>query len=160
MHFILIFLAFFISSCVTVQVGSQKHKRANSVEFNSPKSPFEEMKTDSADRAWQSNRTGNIIAYQSQCESDSEPTLDKLAQDAISPIDQSTVLNQEKQMFNSRQALNLLAKGQVDGVPIQIALIAFKKNSCSYVITYNGVDKYFSNEIAAYEEFKRSFKAP
>lgn len=63
-------------------------------------------------------------------------------------------------MFNSRQALNLMAKGQVDGVSVQMALIAFKKNSCSYVITYNGVDKEFANEVAEYEEFKRSFKAP
>lgn len=160
MHYILIFLAFFLSSCVTVQIGSQKQKRANAVEFTSPKSPFEEMKTDSVDRAWQSTKTGNIIAYHSQCENNTEPTLDKLAQDAISPIEQSTVLNQEKLMFNSRQALNLMAKGQVDGVSVQMALIAFKKNSCSYVITYNGVDKEFANEVAEYEEFKRSFKAP
>lgn len=149
-----------LTSCVSVQLPGSKITSAKDVEFNSPGSPFNEIKRGNTDKAWLSEKTGNTISYFSECGGSSEPSLQQLENDSLAAlIDLQTESSQEL-TFNGRAAQQSVSSGKIDGVPVKVALLVFKKNGCNYTLTYGGVAKNFSSELKQFEEFKQHFKAP
>ncbi|WP_413582664.1 hypothetical protein [Bdellovibrio sp. HCB288] len=159
-HYKYIILSILLSSCVSVELPSGKSKPAKDVEFSEPGSPFKTFKTKNVDRAWQSAKTGNTISYLSECGSNADPSLQTLETESLSAINKLEILKQETTTYNGREARQSVSAGTVDGVPVALALVVFKKNGCNYTLSYGGVEKQFNSEFPVFEKFKAEFKAP
>ena len=70
------------------------------------------------------------------------------------------IVSTENLQYNGREARQTISTGEVDGVPVQLALLIFKKNGCNYTLSYGGIQKQFTTELRQFEKFKTEFKAP
>lgn len=152
-------ILFLTSGCVSVSLTSDKTVHASGVTFEAPPSPFKKVKN-STDAAWLSERTGNSIAYVSACESKAEVPLIQLESSALGSLDKAKIESSEETLFQDRAARATTASGSLDGVPMRISLLVFKKNNCDYTLIYGGVAKQFDSEFQYFDNFKRNFKVP
>lgn len=80
--------------------------------------------------------------------------------DAISVLEEKHSDTTTPVLFNGRQGLMIFSEGFVDGVPIKMQVLVFKRNACNYTLTYAGVAKNFSQEVSHFEQFLKSFTTP
>ncbi|UYL08735.1 hypothetical protein B9G69_016960 [Bdellovibrio sp. SKB1291214] len=153
-------MSLLLGSCVSVELPGGKVTSAKNVEFSEPSEPFQKIKSKSADRAWQSSKTGNTISYISECGSTSDASLQTLETDSLSALNKLQILKTETATYNGRESRQSVSAGTIDGVPVALALVVFKKNGCNYTLSYGGVEKQFNSELPVFESFKANFKAP
>ncbi|MNJ93221.1 hypothetical protein D3C87_109000 [compost metagenome] len=153
-------LALLLSSCVSVKLGGSKVTSAKDVKFDAPSSPYKEIKAPNSDKAWISGKTGNTISYLSECGGTLDLSLTQIESDSLTVMNKLEVLKAEVTQFNGREAHKSIASGEVDGVPVQISLVVFKKNNCNYTLSYGGVQRQFAAEEQIFNRFVDSFKAP
>ncbi|CAN5462817.1 hypothetical protein BH10BDE1_BH10BDE1_08290 [soil metagenome] len=157
-------------SCVSVSLGGSKTEKAKGVAFATPNGNFKEIKNDGADFAWNSGSTGSTIAYQSTCGDTPDARLESIAQDLFGGFEQSKELRDERIPFDGREALSRDVEGKVDGVVTRVRAIIYKKNKCTYILTFVALDKTqvadsgrkaaINGDVAEFEKFAASFKAP
>lgn len=153
-------MSLLLSSCVSVKIGGAKGTPATGVSFQAPTNPFKEIKSESADQAWLSARTGNTISFLSECGNPADAGLSQIENESLAALSELKIIKTEDATFNERAARRTIAQGQVDGVSVQISLLIFKKNGCNYTLTYGGVTKQFSAEENIFQQFQSQFKAP
>jgi len=146
-------------SCVSVNLKPQSIKRSEGTKFTEPPPPFRVIENPSVDFAWQSSKTGNTLAYASECHNRSEITLDMMEQESLAAIMNARIMDSQTMEYNDREAKQIVAEGYVDGVAIKIAILLFKKNDCNYTLTFVGRKKHFDTEFNYFKKFKESFKA-
>lgn len=152
-------MTFALAGCVSVQLPSLDGTRASSVEFQAPASPFSQLKSDIADKAWMSSQTGNTISYLSDCGAKLDPSLDQLIDESAQSLD-TPVVKSEALTFNHRAAKIASVDGVVDGIPMKLKLLVLKKNDCNYTLSYTAKPSAYDREVQAFETFTQSFKAP
>lgn len=148
------------AGCVSVSLNTGKAKKAEGLVFTAPKDPFRSLKAENADQAWQSEKTGNTIAFLSECQLPSDVDLRTIESDSLTALSQIKIISSYTGNYNNRESLDTLAEGQVDGVPVQLRLTVFKKNGCNYTLSYVGTKNSFEKELKEFEALKESFKAP
>lgn len=153
-------ISLLLSSCVSVQLPGGKITQAKDVQYSDPGAPFEKIKAQNSDRTWQSKNTGNTISYLSECGGTADPSLQSIETESLSAMNDLKVIATEELTYNGREARQTVARGEIDGVAVQIALLIFKKNGCTYTLSYGGLHKQFSAELKNFENFKSEFKAP
>lgn len=153
-------LALFLSSCVSVKLGDSKIASAKGVRFSSPGFPFKQIKVANSDRSWLSEKTGNTISFLSECGSNVDLSISQIETDSLSALNKVEVLQAEVTEYNGREAHKTLVTGELDGIPVQLALLVFKKNNCNYTLSYSGVKKNFASEESYFQNFINDFKAP
>jgi hypothetical protein len=149
-----------MSGCVSVELPNTKTTSAKDVQWNAPATPFKEIKASNADKTWLSSRTANTISFLSECGNAADPSLQTLESESLSALGKIETVNSKDFEFNGRAARNSVSAGEVDGVPVQLELLVFKKNGCNYTLSYGGVKKQFDGEHKIFEDFKTNFKAP
>lgn len=160
MNIVILFFCLLISSCVTVNVGEETPHKSADIKFTLPKKPFEEHLTPSADKAWISSSTGNVISFISECPKGSDPSLDALTKESIQSLDHTEILEKEIISYNGREAIKTLTNGRIDGVELAMKTIIFKKNGCNYQIMLSGLTNKIVLESTQFDDFCREFKAP
>lgn len=158
-NFVWIILIIVASGCVSVSLPGDKIVHASGVTFEAPPSPFKKAKN-GTDASWLSERTGNSIAYVSACDAKAEVPLTQLESSALASLDKAEVVSATEALFQGRAARMTMASGILDGIPMRISLLVFKKNNCDYTLIYGGVAKQFDSELQYFENFKRNFKVP
>lgn len=159
-HIIVCSMFILLGGCVSVSLPGKKVVSAQDVAFDAPASPFKEIKMSNVDKAWLSGKTANTISYFSECGNTADPSLETLESDALSAINDLQVIKSDDIQFNGREARQTIATGKLDGVPVKMSLVLLKKNGCNYTLSYGGTAAQFSQEEAAFENFKRNFRAP
>ncbi|MGZ6427251.1 MAG: hypothetical protein ACXWQ4_17815 [Bdellovibrio sp.] len=147
-------------SCVSVKLPSGKITPAKNVEYKAPPAPFKEIAVENSDKAWLSRETGNTISFLSECGGNIELSLKQIETDSLSALADLETLKEEEISYNGRAARQSLSKGTIDGVPVQLALLVFKKNGCNFTLIYGGKRKNFETEKRFFDTFKDSFEAP
>ncbi|WP_413292576.1 hypothetical protein ACLSU7_14320 [Bdellovibrio sp. HCB185ZH] len=159
-HFKYIIMSLLLGSCVSVELPGGKVTAAKDVEFSEPGGDYSKIKSKGTDRAWQSSKTGNTISYVSECGSNTDVSLQTLETESLSALNKLEVLKTEEKPFNGRASRQTTSVGSIDGVPVALSLVVFKKNGCNYTLSYGGVEKQFNSELPVFENFKANFKAP
>lgn len=158
---ITIFWATLLSACVTVNLGgSGTGKKAQGVQFHDPAAPFRRDNRDDVDAAWKNPNNGNVISFLSDCKDPTDPPLDQIVRGVLGGLSDLHYESTEMPTFQGREARRVLASGKVDGVPSQIDLLAVKRNTCIYLLSYVGVRKSFLENRDEFERFVQGFKAP
>lgn len=148
-----------LSGCISFNIGPSQSRKAKDVEYKDPSKPFKSFKTANADRAWISESTGNTLSYSSEC-GDSSPNIDQVYTELISGVSGSQIIEENRGFFNERTSISTTTRGNLDGVPVQMSFIVFKKNNCVYSLSYGGVEQKFAAEHNIFKAFVDSFKAP
>jgi hypothetical protein len=150
----------FLGGCVSINVGSSKAERSKNVSFQAPDAPFAVLKETHADQAWLNHRNGNSISYFSTCRDPADPSLENITQDLFSDLKDMKTIASDHISFSGREALKSEVEGTVDGVLTRIEALVFKKNDCSYTLSYVGLKSAFEADRAKFETFMKSFQAP
>lgn len=153
-------ICFCMSACVSVNVGTGKTSKASDVDFTEPSASFRNVKVADTDEAWQSSTTGNSISYISECGPSSDLSLEAIQQDSLSGLNNRDILDSKEVDYNGRAALRTLASGKTDGIDVKVDLMIFKKNGCSYTLSYIGVANEFESERSVFNKFLEGFRAP
>lgn len=153
-------MSLLLSSCVSVELPSGKITSAKGVEYTSPGGAFSEIKAKNTDKTWLSSKTGNTISYLSECGNTADPSLQTIETESLSAISKLEILKSDTISFNGREARQTVSAGAIDGVPVAMSLLIFKKNGCNYTLSYGGLEKQFNLEKDEFEKFKQGFKAP
>jgi hypothetical protein len=141
-------------------VGEETPQKSADIQFIIPKKPFQEHRLPSSDKAWLSTVTANIISFTSECSLKSDPSLETLVHESIESLDHVEILENETINFNNREAIRTFAKGKIDGIPLAMKTLIFKKNGCNYRIMLSGLVNKIDKDQSQFEEFLREFKAP
>jgi hypothetical protein len=157
--FTLVALLGLLNSCISVSL-SPKITKSERVSFKAPPLPFESISSPEADQAWQDRKAGNLISFLTACKDQADPSLETIEKDLLSSVDSIKILKSESEFFDGRESHKTLAQGTVDGIPTKIQILVFKKNNCSYSLSYVGVEKSFDQDLPIFNKFLESFKAP
>ncbi len=148
-----------MSSCISVSL-SPKITKSEHVSFKAPGLPFESISSPEADQAWQDRKAGNLISFLTACKDPSDPSLESIEKDLLSSVDSIKIIKSENEFFDGRESRKTLAQGTVDGIPTKMQILVFKKNNCSYSLSYVAVEKSFDQDLPTFNKFLESFKAP
>lgn len=146
--------------CVSVKLNDGKGKQAEDINLTPPAKPFAAVNSESADRAWQSAKSGNIIAFTSECSSAHDSSLNALTSESLGALTNIAILKEEHLSYNSREGLLTKAAGKVDGIDVKLTLLVFKKNGCNYVLSLSGRTSGFEADAPIFKEFLDNFRAP
>ena len=152
-----VFLLMICSACISFKI-SPDTKRSQAVSYHEPSSPFIETQLTNADKAWIDEETGNIISYQSICNESIDPDLETILQKSTSELLDRKILKKTNMEYNSRRAERVLISGQLDGVSVNLEFVIFKKNSCSYTLSFIGLPEHFNKSKDAFSNFIDGFK--
>lgn len=156
----LLVVLLFNASCISLKLGDNSPLKATNTDFEEPAKPFILFKDSEADKSWQSNQTGNIIALFSDCSKKSDRPLNIAINEIAKGFDRIEVQDQKTIFYNGREAIYGEFKGRIDGIKVSMESLIFNKNQCFYQLTYSGVANQFEREKAHFEQFKKDFKAP
>lgn len=159
-HITVCILSLFLQSCVSVQLPASKVASAKNVELEAPPRPFKEIAAKSPDKSWISDSTGNTISYLSECDLKVESSLEQIENETVATLNNLSLLSAESPEYNGRAARFSTYSGTLDGVPVQLSLVIFKKNGCNFILSYGGVSSKFNAEESYFKNFINSFKAP
>lgn len=149
-----------LMSCVSVQIAVPSSTKSTVAQYQSPKKPFEEQTGRDLDRLWRNSLNGNTISYLSDCENPTDPSLQSIFKGITSEIDNPKIIKNEDLIYNSREGLRSVVEGVVDGVKTRFELLIFKKNNCTYILTYAAVAQSFSENQKDFDRFLKDFKVP
>ncbi len=158
------------TGCVSVNIGGGKTEKSIGVAYTAPSAGFQIIKNERADLAWNNGSTGSTIAYQSTCGDTNDASLDSIAEDLFNGFEDSKDIRSERIPFDGREALRREIEGKVDGVVTQVQAIIYKKNNCSFILTFVTLSKSLvadnsrkaaiNGDVSEFERFASSFKAP
>lgn len=125
--------------------------------MKAPSSPFRGLDAEGFDKAWISDGTGNTISYLSECSPSADLSPEQLFNDFVGHITgvKTAVTPIE---ISDRVGVQGEATGAIDGVPVQLSVVVFKKDGCDYILNYSGVTQKFSSEQAHFSSFVENFK--
>jgi hypothetical protein len=154
-----VFLFLFLPACVSVNLGSGKANRNSEVKFQAPGGDFKEISNSNADQAWQNSETGNTISFLTECPAP-DSSLEGMTDEFTSFLKGKQVKEKKEDFFNGRESLQTWIEGKLDGIPMKMQSLVFKKNGCSYLLTYVGRSKVFDKDQSAFSTFTSRFEAP
>jgi hypothetical protein len=145
---------------VAVNIGPGKPTKAESAKFDTPPTPFQEIRHASFDKAWKSKDTGNTIAYLSECKAGDDTSLKNLENESTSVLDNRQIISTQDLEYNDRQAIRSSAQGFVDGVPVSMEILIFKKNDCTFTLSFVGRKSKLAADLPIFQNFLDRFKVP
>jgi len=157
---ILLGVSLFNVGCVSVNIKPKTLKHSTEYKYQAPASIFQKLENDQTDLAWQNQKSGNTIAVLSECSDVRDPSLADLEAETSQALNEPQVLKTQNLNFEDREALRSLIEGKLDGISVKMDVLTFKKNSCSYTLTYMGRSQGFEKDLATFESFIQGFKVP
>lgn len=154
-----IFISVFISSCVSIGVEEPKFTKDSQVMYEPPNG-FLPVEQEHVDKAWKNINNGNSISFLSECTSQSDLPHTRIREGIISGLHNRLILKEEMIDFNKRKALISTLTGTVDGIDIKSEIVILKKNNCTYILTYIGIDEKFDINHLNFQTFLQGFKVP
>lgn len=148
------------TACVSVKLApSSPPEKAKNVSFKAPSAPFKSSNSASSDGMWISSKTASTISYFTSC-SPSEPPLKNIRASAFSSLENVEITKEENVRIDEREGLKSDIEGKMEGVPVKIQFLVFKKNSCSYHLSYVALKENFEKEMDQFNNFVKNFKVP
>lgn len=144
--------AFFLSGCISINLPRGESSPSKRISASAPGGPYKALSAEGFDRAWISSTTGNTIAYTSECSPSADLSPEQLFNEFVGHI---TGVKTSFEPFEiaDRSGIRGQATGTLDGVPVQLAVVVFKKDGCDYVLNYSGITEKFESELPLFEQF-------
>lgn len=148
-----------LSGCVSVNLGSEKSTRSKDIKYQAPNGSFKSISNPNADQAWQNEKTGNTISFLSECPPP-DSSLEGMTEEFTGILKSKQIKSTKEDFFNGREALHTWTEGKLDGIPMKVHSLVYKRNGCSFLLTLVGRTKVFDQDQAEFDRFLQSFEAP
>lgn len=127
--------------------------------LDAPRGDWKTVNSGSADHAWYNAKIGGTIYVTSSCGSRFQ---DRSLHDAVNSMTagiRSEVEPIERQLFlDGREALMLQSKGRLDGVNVQLAVVALSKDRCLYDFVFIARPEEFANGFGEFHQLLHTFE--
>lgn len=154
--FITIIPIFFVS-CVSSLFKAKPPTFSDEIQLTEPAPPFMKTKT-SVFPSWKSAATGNVIAIVSECNLNSaNNNLTSLHQLIDTALEDVVLIKEESLLLYNKPALLRTVHAHLDGNPIEVQSVVFKKKSCSYAATLSGKQNNLVSDVAIFKKFINGF---
>ena len=143
-----------ILGCRTQQVRLERYK------IDKPDGDWKNVKSGSADYAWYNSKIGATIYVDSNCEQrfEDRPLHDSLYSMTAGIRSKDEPL--ERALFlDGREAVMLQTSGNLDGVDIQMAVVALAKNQCLFDFVYITRPENFSKGFGDFHQMLYTFES-
>lgn len=148
------------AACVSVKIPmSAAPEKATNLSVKAPPTPFKSSNSASSDGMWVSSKTASTITYFTSC-SPSEPALKTIRSTAFTSLEGVDISKEENININEREGLKSNIEGKLEGVPVKVQFVVFKKNSCSYHLSYVALKENFEKELDQFTNFVKNFRVP
>lgn len=147
------------SACVSLSL-SPETKVSKDLYFAEPQSNFESRDSDNLDGYFVEPASGNSISIKSSCYDPADPKIETLEVAAFSGMTVVKEVKRAKTQFSKREALHSLKEVRIDGVPVMVEMLIFKKNNCNYLISHVGVKTNFNKTKNDFDSFLKNVRAP
>lgn len=154
--FLIITSPFLIVSCVSSLLKEKAPTFSKDIQYKDPQSGFSKVNL-SVYPAWKNSKTGNVISIVSDCNENGVASLANLHQLITSSVEEAKTVKQEQLTFKDKPALLYLTEGSLDGQPISIRSLSFKRKDCGYVSSLSGKPASLEVDLAAFNAFNESF---
>ena len=152
---LIISLPILMVSCVSTILQEKAPTFSKEIQFKDPQSTFKKVNS-SVYPAWKNSKTGNVISLVSECDENYLGTLSGLHQLIIGSIEEPKTTKQESISFKQKPALLYVTEGQLDGQPIAIRSISFKRKNCGYVSSLSGRAASLAADQKSFDDFNES----
>ena len=154
---LLLFVPIFYVSCVSSILKDAPPTFSSEIKVTDPVAPFVKTKT-SVFPSWKSSKSGNVISVVSDCDPNSNLTLQKLHQLVEDSLYNLAVLKEETQTFQGRPSFYKRVSGELDGRPIEVISISFKRKACGYVSSLSGKKETLEQDLKNFETFNNGLR--
>ena len=140
--------------CKTQQVRLERYK------VDKPDGEWKNVKSGSADHAWYNSKIGATIYVDSNCEQrfEDRPLHDSLYSMTAGIRSKDEPL--ERALFlDGREAVMLQTRGNLDGVDVQMAVVALAKNQCLFDFVYITRPENFSKGFGDFHQMLYTFES-
>lgn len=148
------------TGCVSIKIGLPKPQRSKDMKFNRPPSIFKKAQSPDLDYSWRDDKNGNSISVLSECNDTPSASLQQIQEGVIDEITNSNPVEIDHITYNGSDAIHSIIDGTVDGVSTRFELVIFKKQHCTYILTYAGVANVFGDNQRDFETFVKGFQVP
>ncbi len=149
---ILITFPIFLVSCVSSLLKESPPTFSKDVKWSEPATPFEKMSTP-VYPAWKSATTGNVISIVSDCGSSTGPGLLGLHQLIESSVEEFKLVKEQKLLFQNQASIVHYSEGELDGAPIEIQSMSFRRKQCGYLTTLSGKRNNLDGDRKIFQQF-------
>ncbi len=153
--FFLISFPIFLASCVSSLLKEAPPTFSKEIKVTAPQDPFNKMGSEIYP-AWRNKTTGNVISIISECNSESLPSLQVLHQSIEGSVESFKLIKEQKVTFKNKPALVRNSEGELDGEPIEIQSMSFKRKNCGYVSSLTGKKNNLEKDRKAFQHFNES----
>lgn len=148
-----------LTSCVSVQLQKPLVlEKSKTYSLVVPSVPFIRVDQEGMDQYWRNKHNGNALSLQTACSERYDPSFQDLTYQSVHGIEDTKKIIEDKFDYNDRVGLKSEYEGLVDGIAVAIKLVVFKKNNCSYVISYFGKKSSIKENDTHFIKFINSFK--
>lgn len=127
----------FFTACVSSFLKGSPPTFSTEVRLVSPGAPFKASRN-SVFPSWKSSSTGNVITIISECDPNSSSSLTVLHRMVEEPLASIQIVKEENVNFQGKPAVFKAVRADLDGHPIELHSISFRRKSCGYVSTLSG----------------------
>ena len=156
---IVIIFPFLFASCISGILKEKPPVFSNQIKYVEPNAPFKSQTT-SVFPSWKSRSTGNVIALVSDCDPNSDVSLQQMHSLLEDSMNNFQIQNEKTVQFQERPAHYKNTTGHLDEVPIEVRALSFKRKSCTYLSYLSGKKGGLDADQQAWENFnlKLSFE--
>ena len=162
--FILFFVVFWFSSCVSFNFDSLKDKKAHGVTFKEPMAPYKKIAKKGMDFSWENPDSGHTLSFFSNCSSaDHFTSLKQFRKDLLGGLKSFRILDESEVRHQGQKAyrLHLVQQSSLQKA-MSMRLFIFKKAECFYTLSFlmpsSGKDTIDHQSV--FENFIKEFRAP
>ncbi len=145
----------FIISCVSTMLQEKAPTFSSEVHFDSPAQPFT-LLNKSIFPSWKNKKTGNVLTILSDCQTGNTASLNELQRLIEDSVENPSRLTESYISFQDKPALQRLLRADVDGSPLEIKSIAFKRLSCGYIVSLSGKPEKINLDRPSLDAFLKS----
>ena len=121
-----------IASC-SISGPLREDRSATKYFFPEPLSGWQKQAPqDEAEILYLHKQSGALLSVSSICDRYEESKLETLARSALSPIANQKDKESKTFQVNGREAFELFIEGKMDGVPVQVDFVSWRKNDCLF----------------------------
>ncbi|MBC7741680.1 MAG: hypothetical protein H7061_05770 [Bdellovibrionaceae bacterium] len=143
-------------SCVSSLLKEAPPTFSKDIKWTEPMTPFKKMNT-SIYPTWKNKSTGNVISIVSDCgDLAADQNLGSFHQLIEGSVEKFKLVKEQKILFKNKSALIHHSQGELDGQPIEIQAMSFKRKNCGYVTSLTGKKGNLDPDRRAYNQFNES----
>jgi len=132
---ILLFILITVLSACASSENNGAYTKSKTVENNlsrAIKAPWKQIDSDGSDLAFNNSKSNSIFIFNSACRKFDPSNLPTLTNSILTGIDDVEISEKTTTTHQDREAVLVVAKGNVDGVTRYFRVLTTQKNNCIY----------------------------